>query len=723
MLDSLRPLYVNTYFAPPAQWNEQDDCFEFFEGRTPDTWFHPHVIWPVIIGTTWVLVELLRDPNVPVSLFMSAPNSLAHYLPDIVGHVARTHALQPYTVQQIFIPFHTPQHMCGWTLLESIFVRHQCSLPDSALAASHIFSSSRHREIVQEIRLNSSHAWTSSGAQESTVELAFDVRTSFLLRILEGRIAATYSCAGGENDAVMTPAKPTSPGKPGSPPDSSKSGPDPWLESDPWTRKPKKQPTTKWEDLVLPDQHPIVDDKGGMLPQTHKLQASSRKAGAILATKAAIVELMRLSFEAPTTLVLPSSEKLTLSDLGKKLVGPHELILHDPALKAEYKRLVVLLPLFGTVRYSLPTPKITMHATAVVELVAEVDSRLLMQNEHEAVKSDPMKYIKDALTQLHPSIKDDFAFYALRIGHHPAASRLEPQYQCIVKVPAKHRKNVLQSSGLLPVLVRDFFDQSGQPTDLSVVPKFWQTTPRELNEARIILKDIQGFAGLVITRRGLATRAWDSQIAAVRAAVLPNDTRLTKENLDIVPRFQFSSTGWPPAIEPKCVVQSTVQAVGLAPVPSKAFRSNGVFGWVLGFGSRPTTLRFTLNINGETFEILLVEEDRTPAVRGSAKAQKWRKEKGTAEGKPSHAAPVSHPPPAHFAPNPLATSESHRIQILEQKFDKLENRQLRMEEKMDSRFSDISDSLRQLLQASNAHPRESTGETPNPKHPRHDSLL
>ena len=723
-LDCFRPWYVHTYFAPPSEWISDEDCFRFFDGRQPDTWFHQHVVWPIIIGTTWVLVELVRDPALPVSLFVSAPHSLQRHVPDIAGHVARLHSIEYASIQQIFIPFNTAQHMCGWSLLESLFVRHQCALPDSSFAASHIFAASRHHELVQEIQRNGTHAWLNAGVPESTSDLAYDIRTLFLLRVLEGRIPESYSCAGGPSDTAMpqAPASPKATVTTSSAPNST-GKPDPWLEADPWTRKGKKPLSTKWEDLILPEQHPIVDDKGGLLTQTHKLQASSRKSGAILTTRAAIADMMRLTFEGPTTLILPASEKLTVSEVAKKLIGPHELVLHDPALKCEYKRLVVLLPLLGTIRYTLPTPKITLHATAAVELVIEVDSRLLTQVEHDTVKPDPMRYIREALLQLHPTLKEELTLYAFRVGHHPTASRSEPQYQCILKAPKKHRHALLQSSGLLPLLIRDFFDQSSQPVDVSVVPRFWNTTPRDVNEARIVLKDVKGFAGMVVTKRGLATRAWDDQIASVRNAVLPNDTRLVKENLDIVPRHQYSSTGWPPAIEPRCVVQSTVQAVGLAPVPSKAFRTNGVFGWVLGFGARPSVLRFTLDINGATYEILLVEEERISGPKGQSKGQKWKKDKNSAEGKSITSTPATGQSPGHFVASPLPSGESQRISALEQRFDKLENRQSRMEEKMDTRFTDISNSLRQLLQASSAHQRERSGETPDPKHQRHDNLL
>ena len=163
--------------------------------------------------------------------------------------------------------------------------------------------------------------------------------------------------------------------------------------------------------------------------------------------------------------------------------------------------------------------------------------------------------------------------------------------------------------------------------------------------------------------------------------------------------------------------------MGLAPVPSKAFRTNGVFGWVLGFGARPSVLRFTLDINGATYEILLVEEERISGPKGQSKGQKWKKDKNSAEGKSITSTPATGQSPGHFVASPLPSGESQRISALEQRFDKLENRQSRMEEKMDTRFTDISNSLRQLLQASSAHQRERSGETPDPKHQRHDNLL
>ena len=168
-----------------------------------------------------------------------------------------------------------------------------------------------------------------------------------------------------------------------------------------------------------------------------------------------------------------------------------------------------------------------------------------------------------------------------------------------------------------------------------------------------------------------------------------------------------------------------LQAVGIAPVPTKAFRTQGVHGWILGFNSRPSTLRFTLEINSSTHEDLLVEEDKSIKPRSTGRPQV----KSSSRHRESARPPLSHavrpdPLPAQRGPvSGTQSVDSQRLQILEDRFDKLEGRQARIEEKVDARFSEISTSLRQLLNASGVHQRESTGDTPAPKHPRHDAML
>ena len=78
----------------------------------------------------------------------------------------------------------------------------------------------------------------------------------------------------------------------------------------------------KWEDLLLPDKHPVLDAKGNMLDQTHKLQMSARKAGAVLATKSSVQDLIRSAPSGPAVVILPNAEKQTFGDLAARLMGP-----------------------------------------------------------------------------------------------------------------------------------------------------------------------------------------------------------------------------------------------------------------------------------------------------------------------------------------------------------------------------------------------------------------
>ena len=116
-----------------------------------------------------------------------------------------------------------------------------------------------------------------------------------------------------------------------------------------------------------------------------------------------------------------------------------------------------------------------------------------------------------------------------------------------------------------------------------------------------------------------------------------------------------------------------LQAVGIAPVPTKAFRTQGVHGWILGFNSRPSTLRFTLEINSSTHEDLLVEEDKSIKPRSTGRPQV----KSSSRHRESARPPLSHavrpdPLPAQRGPvSGTQSVDSQRLQILEDRFDKL----------------------------------------------------
>lgn len=62
--------------------------------------------------------------------------------------------------------------------------------------------------------------------------------------------------------------------------------------------------------------------------------------------------------------------------------------------------------------------------------------------------------------------------------------------------------------------------------------------------------------------------------------------------------------------------------------------------------------------------------------------------------------------------------EEERLTRLESRFYQLEQRQAGFETRVESKFDQISDSLRQILAASHQRPREASGETPPPKLPK-----
>lgn len=606
LLELPRRVCLQEVFCPPCFWDEQSARLLYFGSLRPDFRFHAKVSWMCIVSSTWIQIDMTKIDRQPASFFVSAPPEVFPTATRVVHALAGSLGLDLSAIQVIYVPFVTAPHFCGWALIHGLYIRKGLMLPDTTVPTLAILRASRHFDVLQEINRLAIEAWEETDVSTDLSDFAYDVRQAFLVQVLQGRCTHSVGAAGGpgDNAKALTTAEP------------SDASADPWLLKDPWSStKPKKLFSTKWEDLVLPTNHPFLGADGAVLPQTHRLQAVSRRNGIILATKGAIADIIRSNPTGPTAVILPNADVNGFGDVAKKITGPFEIVLYDPALKAEYKRLILMLTLHDGVTFQLPKPKVTLTTAEVIELVLEIDSRLLAVHELESVKAAPIEFMKAIVFRMHPDLKDVLSFYALRVGRHATSSKSDQQWQCIVKAPSAKRKILLQSSGMSCILFRPFFDKSPSVQDHSVVPKFWPPTAKDLAELRIVIKENDGFAGVVLTRRGLACRAWDSGIASVRTAVLPGDARLTKENLAIVPKFTYNATGWPPAIDPQAVVSSTLQAVGLAPIPTKAFRAGGVHGWVLAFGSKPSVQRFSLEINKGTFEILLVEEELTPFAK------------------------------------------------------------------------------------------------------------
>lgn len=225
---------------------------------------------------------------------------------------------------------------------------------------------------------------------------------------------------------------------------------------------------------------------------------------------------------------------------------------------------------------------------------------------------------------------------------------------------------------------------------------------------RIATHGVEGAAGIIATRRGLALRVWAKQIAAARTALLPTDQRITDDNRHVIPRVTIQASGWPAGTEAPQLIKSTLDATGVAVVPTRTFRAAGVHVWILTAETVPKVTRFTLDVEGTVHEILLQHVTNTTT---NTKGQP----KGKGKGKPTCMRADENQPSWSVQQPPLPArnkQEEERLSRLETRFDQLEQRQAGFETRVESKFDHISDSLRQILAASHQRTREVTGETP-----------
>ena len=639
-----------------------------------------------------------------IALLMSLPDALAHLAGPLATYIMTQIDEAQLTCQVHVIRCNPEPNMSGWVLLHSLCERLRIAIPPLANEVQQAINLSRLRvqirSAIERVRI----VWQLSSSFSRITNFASLVRAIYLHHLLADKGALQYAAGGGteKDDPVVKPVP--------------AGGKVDLLQiNDPWAAKNSKQKSakklfqTRWEDLTMPTDHPLLDEKGSPVPQVHRLQAGAKKAGAVLATKSAIPELARITPCGTMLVILPGNDKNQFTEMGLKVVGPYELVLEDGQAKTAYKRLVILWQLLGSVTYKLPDPKVQLTATEVAELVMDADSRLIGPQLTENVQQQQLQFLRHHFCQIHPDLKDKINMYAFRTGRRPSAGKDDKNFQCIIKLPVDCRPDVLKSSGTANFLFRDYLTSADAFEDITVLPRFWEAKQSSIHEILIMTKGVAGFAGICLTRRGLATRAWTSAVAEMRKALLSADPRITAENISVIPKFTYQTTGWPASTEPRDVVVATLKATGLPPLPSRAFRTNGVCGWTLAFQKRPTIAKFSVDVNGKLHEILLVEDTGALAVKSQTRSAGTKKPTEAAQ-KPSR---PDNPPTLQFS------AEAVRLDRLQEKFTVLEGRQSRMEAKFDSRFDDISSSLRQLLQAANVpRDRSPSGETPAPKHQR-----
>lgn len=182
----------------------------------------------------------------------------------------------------------------------------------------------------------------------------------------------------------------------------------------------------------------------------------------------------------------------------------------------------------------------------------------------------------------------------------------------------------------------------------------------------------------------------------------------------MVPRLTFQASGWPAGTEPASVVKSVLEATSIPTVPTRTYRAAGVHTWLLTAEKMPSVTRFSVDANGETCEILIQQDFQPP--RPSKGQGKGKHKSGKQQLK--DASPTDSWRPPYIAAQVPPKADEDRLGRLESRFDQLEQRQVSFEARVDGKFDHISDSLRQLLAASNPRAREGHGETPPPKYPK-----
>ena len=698
-LDFLRAARPDTYFAPPQEWHSDTQTLYAFNNYHIDTRAYTHAYFFILQDHHWHLIETNRVSR-QILLFSTFTDDQ----PTLYHAICQTADVTPERVQVSHIPHHTPDGLCGWNLLAQLMMRRNVAFPSQSSEHLRLIDLSSQVEQFNRIRAKMRRHLDRIEGHQDSKELAFTIRTWHITRIAEGRWPRQYNKGGAQDSADKAKDK----DKENKANKAKKAIVDPLFINDPWAKKQNKIQQTKWEDLHLPQTHPFQDNKGTPLPQLHRLQHAANRQGIILSTKQHLADLTKTQTDGPLAILLPGADKSSYGDAAQHLTGPYEVVLEDKGIQSSYKRLVLMWVVIGDVKYNLPAPATKCNAADYVELVAELDSRLVPAQEFHQAKSDPMATMKKLLTAIHRDLRENITMYGLRRNSTGPSSQ-DSHIQVIC------RAKLLEASGAHALLMRDFIDQPTQVLDTTVLPKFFPTTAASLHDLHISKQGVPGAAGITLARRGLALRVWTSSIAEARQFFMADDSRITKENMHVIPRHTVESSGWPTSIEASSIISTVLEATGCAPIPTRAYRTAGVHSWTLAFQDKPTKDRFTVEVGGSLHEILLVASQQRYNPKAVQSQQNGRTKKARqAAQEPAHQLPAALP-----LGIPSSKPDTTRIDKLEARVGELETRQTNFEAKFDSRLDGVDSALRQLLQRTEApRQRETSGDTPPPKHPK-----
>ena len=661
---------------------------------------HRKVFFPFLIPNHWCAVEATLEIDHSIKFVaVGFPQTIVHQ----VLHFAKICLFAISNVVHTFtLPLCGFDGMCGWLILKRWF-----KLLDLSLPKEFELLKLDEKAIAVLDKFLPKHQSFSCIVAQKLVAFARSIRGAFLLNlaVCEPSTALRQSCppwgrAAEDEDMSQKGDQKQSPQIPE----------DPWKNFDPWKTGTR---ACKWEDLKLPSDHPFVDATGKSIQQVHRHRLNNNVSGVAFVTRAVVSEMIKIKPQKPSALIIPASDK-SIGNIQPppKLEGPFEIVVEDSASGAVYKRQVLMIQITPLVRFQLPKPTYTATLAEVREIVIEIDSRFATKDTLSALAEKPLDTFKTKMIEQFPTaVSENTTVYAFRKFSPRGSDDSHLVFQVMCKLPCSKRAAVIERSGLGILTTRDFVPKGQSVDDLTVIPRFWSADRASHQEAVKATTGLEGFAGLIISKRGLAARSWVSKVGSLRQALIPNDERISELNLHTIPRHSLISTGWPVAINPCEVVKATHHAVGQAPVPTRCFRNQGVTSWLLAFQEPPKVFRFVVKFNSDIHEILLTEESAKQPLRYAKKES----HKGSGQG----SALQSSSPAQSSVAQPIDDGLGDRVSILEAKFQSFEKRQENVEQQLSTGFESLQNQLRQVLNAVNpGREKGPTGETPPPKFPR-----
>ena len=641
-------------------------------------------IIPILFPGHWAGCEIAGQDTIKIS-FINLPHGSSAFRNEIVNKVRLINSKECHLDKQTL---RSQDGFCGWSLLYKWWVAN----PQIARSASEFAFVFRceYDPIVgtlgdQPFDASSIAVW----------EFAIFIRTRFIRscpRITSNELLPTGSTLTND-DAPMDGQQPSQ-------------AIDTWSFSDPWSSDKK---VCKWEDLKLPSDHYFKFKDNSRPPLMHKQQLNNSSKAIAFATKAAVVAVFNTIQCKSVALIVPASDRNRFDNKPElKVSGPFEIVVQDDVSATVYKRQIHLVQIADEVSFEMPKPSYKASAPELKEIVLEIDERLISKETIAAITDKPLDFFKKKFVDLVPAnASKNVNIYSFRVV--PVNNPQHRIFQAMCKVQASQRIPCLERSGATELFIRDFIPRGEEIQDVTTLPRFWPCDKSSREDALRTAMNVAGYAGLTLTRRGIAVRCDCKKIGDMRKILLPNDDRICGLNISVVPKIAIESTGWPSSISAHEVVKATAHAVSVPPVPTRCYKVLGLTTWTLTFETPPSVSKFLIDFNGSSYEILL-----SSPIEKTSESKNIKKSKGNGKGKGKSA--KGHQGEDKSAAIEKADANSNRISVLEAKFTSMERRQDSLESKINDGFCSVNDQLRQVLNAiAPRTPQEPTGLSPPPK--------